>query len=329
MKHLTYFFIFIQLALCYKSYSENINTIYNKPLKWTVLEKNNKKFEQNNLKWEILREEDLIDIFNDKKNNFYFEEEKRDLKNIQKNTSEIKEKQSNMPLNNFFNNQFLYLGGLTVNNALIPKEGSNHLSLDYDDLGNVFTFYGHSISDIFQLEITTKSFNDINLADNKNSDLQNSYLVKNNFYYRFGGKLAIFSPEKGNNFWTSLRTSLGINEGMQNQGYVFAELINTLSLNNSLYLNLSPKYFFSGSESFGGLGVSTQIKILDNLQIIPEINTSFKNDPDFNSSLALRYIYKPQKSIDFYYSNAVGIQDIGQLLEAQEHRFGIKLNFNY
>ena len=36
-----------------------------------------------------------------------------------------------------------------------------------------------------------------------------------------------------------------------------------------------------------------------------------------------------KKGFDFYYSNGVGVQDIGQVLEDKEYRFGIKLNFIY
>ena len=126
----------------------------------------------------------------------------------------------------------------------------------------------------------------------------------------------------------ALRTSVGRNDDT-NQGYLFSELINTFSLNDRVAFNLSPKYFFSGVDSFGGLGLSSYINLSDNLQLIPEINTSFKYDSDFNSSLALRYSLKPGKSIDLYYSNAFCIQDIGQLLEDKEYRFGLKLNFLY
>ena len=59
------------------------------------------------------------------------------------------------------------------------------------------------------------------------------------------------------------------------------------------------------------------------------MNTTFKNDSDLNSSIALRYFLKPGKSIDLYCSNAVGIQDIGQLLEDKEYRLGFRLNFLY
>ena len=94
-------------------------------------------------------------------------------------------------------------------------------------------------------------------------------------------------------------------------------------------LNLSPKYFYSGIKSFGGLGVSTYINLSDNIQLIPEINSTFRDNSDFNSTITLRYAYLPNKSIDLYYSDAPGIQDIGQFLEDKKYRFGVKLNFLY
>ena len=87
-----------------------------------------------------------------------------------------------------------------------------------------------------------------------------------------------------------------------------------------------PKYFFSGSESFGG--INSNINLLKNVQFIPEINTSLKNS-DFNSTYVFRYSYAQNKSVDLYYSNAAGVQDIGQLLQNKDYRFGIKLNFLY
>ena len=226
------------------------------------------------------------------------------------------------PLND--RDKLISYGGITVNNALIPKAGTSQINLNYDSKGNLFGFYGYSLSNIFQLEfLNIGRFNDNNI-----STLYSTYLSENNLNYRLGGKLLIFSPQKDDLFWMALRTSVGRNDDT-NQGYLFSELINTFRLNDRVAFNLSPKYFFSGVESFGGVGVSSYINLLDNLQLIPEINNSFKNKSDFNSSLALRYSFQPGKSIDFYYSNAVGIQDIGQLLEDKEYRFGFKLNFLY
>ena len=61
--------------------------------------------------------------------------------------------------------------------------------------------------------------------------------------------------------------------------------------------------------------------------LITEINNSIKNNSDLNSTLAFRYSISPEKSLDLYYSNATGVQDIGQLLKDKEFRLGIKLNF--
>ena len=112
----------------------------------------------------------------------------------------------------------------------------------------------------------------------------------------------------------SLRSSVGRNNDT-NQGYLFSELINTFRVNNWLAFNVSPKFFYSGVESFGGIGFSSYINLLNNLMLIPEINTSIRNNSDLNYTLALRYCISPEKSFDIYYSNAAGVQDIGQLLK--------------
>ena len=125
-----------------------------------------------------------------------------------------------------------------------------------------------------------------------------------------------------------MRTSLGSNDQI-NQSYLITELINTFRFNDKFAFNFSPKYFYSQKKSFGGIGVSSYINLLDNLQLIPEINISLNSDSDFASSLGLRYSFQAGKSIDLYYSNSAGVQDIGQLLEDKKYRFGIRLNFLY
>ena len=220
-------------------------------------------------------------------------------------------------------------GGITVSNALIPSVGTSQINFNYDSKGNLFGFYGYSLSNIFQLELLNiGSFNDLNFSGDKNSKLYSTYLSKNNLNFRLGGKLLLFSPQKNDLYWISLRSSVGRNDDT-NQGYLFSEFINTFRVNNWLTLNISPKYFFSGIESFGGIGFSSYINLIDNFLLISEINTSIKNDSDLNSTFALRYSFAPKKSLDFYYSNAVGVQDIGQLLKDEEYRLGIKLNFLY
>ena len=231
------------------------------------------------------------------------------------------------PLNE--RNKLINHGGITVNNALLPKAGTSQISFNFDSKGNLFGFYGYSLSNIFQLELLNIGhFNELNFKEDKNSYLYSTYLDENNFNFRIGGKLLIFSPQKDDLYWLTLRSSFGRNNDT-NQGYLFSEFINTFRVNNWLTFNVSPKYLFSGVDSFGGVGFSSYINIFDNLMLIPEMNYSFENDSDFNSSLALRYSFHPEKSIDVYYSNARGIQDIGQLLEDKDYRVGIKLNLLY
>ena len=227
------------------------------------------------------------------------------------------------------NDESLLFGGLTVSNALFPGRGKSQVSLDYDQSGNIFGFYGYSLSNIFQIQLKTGSFNDVNLANNNNSKLRRTYLNQRNYDYRFGAKLLVFSPQKFDSFWMALRTSVGRNDGDNHQGYMFNELINTFRINDRIHLNINPKYFFSGVQSFGGIGVSTNIRILDNLYFAPEVNKSFRDEEDINSSLILRYSYNSRTLIDLYYSNAAGSQDIGQLLENDKYKLGIKFNFLY
>ena len=218
-------------------------------------------------------------------------------------------------------------GGITVNNALIPKAGTSQVSFNYDDGGTFLGFYGYSLSNIFQVELLNIGiFDGLNLGGDRNSNLYSTYLGENNLNFRLGGKLLIFSPQKEDLYWLSLRSSVGRNDDT-NQGYLFTELMNTFRLNKWLTFNISPKYLHSGVESFGGVGLSSYINLLDNLMIIPEINTSIKNNSDINSTLALRYAFSPEKSLDLYYSNAAGVQDIGQLLKVKDHRLGCRFNF--
>ncbi len=218
-------------------------------------------------------------------------------------------------------------GGITVSNALIPEAGTSQVNFNYDERGNLFGFYGYSLSNIFQVELLNiGSFDGINFKGDNNSNLYSTYLNENNFNFRLGGKLLIFSPQKNDLYWVSLRSSVGRNNNT-NQGYLFSEFINTFRVNNWLTFNVSPKYFFSGIESFGGIGFSSYINLSDNLILIPEINTLIQNDSNLNSTIALRYSFSPEKSLDLYYSNAVGVQDIGQLLKDKDYKLGIKFNF--
>ena len=129
-------------------------------------------------------------------------------------------------------------------------------------------------------------------------------------------------------FWTSLRTSVGRNEN-SNQGYIYSELINTYRNNKWLATNISAKYFSSGIGNLAAIGTSFYLNLSDNLQIIPEINYLLDKNLKSNNSISIRYYLNKNKSIDLYTSNAVGTNDLGQLLRSKDQRFGIRLNLLY
>ncbi len=224
--------------------------------------------------------------------------------------------------------RLISFGGITVNNALIQDSGKSQGMINYDTSGNAFFSYKYSLSNIFQLEfINIGQFNDISNPKNKNIELRNTYINNNNLNFRLGGKLMIFSPQKSDKLWSSLRTSVGRNQNT-NQGYLYSEFINTIRVNSWLATNINPKYFFSGVDSFGVFGISKYINLGEKVLIIPETNIQLSKDSEINNTISLRYSYSPSKSIDLYYSNAVGIQDLGQNLKGDD-KVGIKLNFNY
>ena len=225
--------------------------------------------------------------------------------------------------------KLMSFGGITVNNALIPSNGTGQYGINYDSNNNFNFSYSYSLSNIFQIELL--NLGAINNASNNlhiNEKFTNTYLDEDNFNIRIGGKLLLFSPQKEDALWTSLRTSVGRNES-SNQGYVFSELMNTYRINNWLAANLSAKYFYSGLEKFGGFGASMYLNVTDKLQIIPEINYLLDKNIQHNNTIAIRYSFSENKSMDLYSSNALNTQDLGQLLKSKDNKIGIKLNLFY
>ena len=223
---------------------------------------------------------------------------------------------------------YLYKNGLTVNNALIPRRGSNQLFAAYDGTKGLFGYYAYSISNIFQIEFANLA----NIKDNKiqnntkaNEKLKNTFFSEGNFNNRFGGTLNILSPDKKDPFWMSLRTTIGRDQKSV-QGYLYSEILNTFQLNNKLTLNISPKYAWSGIKSTGGAGLSIVYKINERFSFSPEMNFNFRDSKDNNNALVLNYFINEEKSIDFFVTNALGIQDMSQLIKSKDNKIGIRLN---
>ena len=71
----------------------------------------------------------------------------------------------------------LTIGGLTVNTALVPTEGTTQAWANIDNYGNIFGYLGHSLSNVFQLYIINVcAFHDIPTDYGKRNDLITTYM---------------------------------------------------------------------------------------------------------------------------------------------------------
>ena len=220
-------------------------------------------------------------------------------------------------------------GGLSLENPNIPFRGSNQTGINFDSKGNLFLAYSYSLSNVFQIDLLNIGrFNNRNNFNLTESRIRDRYLNNYNTNYRLGGKFLLFSPKKGDNINLASKISVGRND-TTNQGYIFSELINASIINEKIALNLNPKYLWSGDGTLGGLGFGLQYKLHDNLQFIPEYNLNISDNENSNFTLGFRYSRSSKRWMDFYISNAEGMQDIGELLKSKDVRFGFKFNAIY
>ena len=315
-KYIRYLVLISNLLIISKIYGNDRKISNDNPLKWEIHERNYIKNQNQKLIWEIVPKEDN------------FIEKLKEKTNTIKGTKGPYDEETSINLLNR-TDKLISLGGITVNNALIPKNGASQFGINFDSKGNYFASYGYSLSDIFQLElVNVGSIHNEKNNVHINKNFTDSYLDENNFNARIAGKFLLFSSQKKDALWTSIRTSFGRNEST-NQGYMISELINTFRINNWLASNLSTKYFLGGSQKFGVIGGSMYLNLSDNLQLIPEINYLFDKNLKYNSTISIRYSINEKKSIDLYTSNAIGSQDLGQVLRSKYNRVGIKFNLLY
>ena len=223
----------------------------------------------------------------------------------------------------------LALGGLFVNTALTPADGTTQLWLNGDSRGNLFAGAGYSVSNDFQFQLAAGVFNGI---EPRNSFV-NTYAGDGGLNLRFGGKAMVFRPSKKLPLWAAGRISLGRNEEESSkQGYLFFETMNTWEATPTLAFNLNPKIAWSGSGTSWGVGLGANLQLGRSFQLIPEINvvaTDLGGDNGSNGSLALRWLASATTTVDIYISNAAGLYDLGQLLGNDQVRVGARLAFSF
>ncbi len=220
----------------------------------------------------------------------------------------------------------LAIGGVTVNTAVLPPEGSVQISANADNLGNLFGFVGYSASNDFQLQLWGGGvFNGIDPV----TPLSDQFASDDGLNQRFGGKAVLFSQLRGAPFSGGGRITVGRNEDPASlQGYLFFETMGTWEVTPWLALNSNPKVAWNGTSTAYGLGLSANVQLGRWFQFIPELNLVADEDSDSagtNGTAALRWIPSDSAMVDVYVSNAAGLLDIGQLLGNSQVRVGGRL----
>ena len=220
-------------------------------------------------------------------------------------------------------------GGLTVNTALVPPEDEIDAWVNADSGGNVNPFIGYSLSNVFQLFLFSGG-----LYNNVPQTTPQARLYANDgaWNWRIGGKAVAFSPLRGAPFWGGGRITLGRNSDIVNntgQGYVFAETMFTWEASETVALNLNPKLVLSGAGNLWAMGVSTNVQVAPRWQLVPEANVVVNNIAQSNGTLGLRWQTTDSLALEAYGSTAASILDVGQLLSAEQVRFGGRVLFSF
>ena len=220
----------------------------------------------------------------------------------------------------------LSLGGLTVNTALVPPNTISTAAISADAEGNLDTSVGYSISNIFQFTFYRSSSTNIP-QDNPQA---RSYLNDGSTNWRGSGKAVLTSPLRGAPLWSALRLSFGRNTNASSNTvprYLFAETPFTWEANSKIAININPKIAWSGLGSLWGLGISTNIDLAPRWEIIPEANIALNSLKESNYTLGLRWNVSENTAIEVYGSTASSMVDMGQLLNAEQIRWGSRLTF--
>ena len=112
-------------------------------------------------------------------------------------------------------------------------------------------------------------------------------------------------------------------------GYLFAETMATMELSKNITINFNPKLAWSGIGNLWGVGLSSNIQLTPRLEFIPEANILINKPSQSNATLGIRWHATEKLSIDVYASTAASILDIGQLINAQEIRWGSRLLLSF
>ena len=220
----------------------------------------------------------------------------------------------------------LSLGGLTVNTALVPPDKTSIAQITADNKGSFDTTIGFSISNILHLDFTRSEAKDVPQTNTKASTF---FANDSTTSFRGSGKVVLTSPLRGAPIWSALRISAGRNIDKINNtedGYLFVETPLTWEGNSKLAININPKLAWTGVGNILGVGIGANIQLTPGWEVVPEANIVMNSLEKSNATVALRWTVNKKIIIEAYGTTASSIIDLGQLLDAEEVRWGSRIS---
>ena len=150
--------------------------------------------------------------------------------------------------------------------------------------------------------------------------------------YRGSGKVVLSSPLRGAPIWSALRLSFGrsINDKTSTaNGYLFAETPLTWEANPKVAISINPKLAWTGVGSLSGVGLGANIHLAPGWELVPETNIATNSLEKSNFTLGFRWHATDSFTIEAYSSTASSIIDMGQLLNAEEVRWGSRISIKF
>ena len=108
-------------------------------------------------------------------------------------------------------------------------------------------------------------------------------------------------------------------------GYLFAETPLTFEANSKSAISISPKVAWTGAETLWGIGIGANVQLAPRWELLPEANIVLSSQQKSNFTLGLRWNIVDDIAIEVYGSTASSVIDIGQLMNAEQIRWGSRL----
>tara|TARA_B100000886_G_scaffold340480_1_gene310354 strand:+ start:42371 stop:44242 length:1872 start_codon:yes stop_codon:yes gene_type:complete len=215
--------------------------------------------------------------------------------------------------------------GLTVDSAKIPLQRRGLINAGIDISGNNYFSFKYPLSNKFEYDLSVMQIKKINYDSDTKILLKDKYIGNNNFHTRFGGKMTLLETD---NYASGVKISFGRNQDKNSkQGHIFGEFLNSFDFSDQIKFNTSSKVFWSNIKTIYGVGLGVNYILNDKISFIPEVNVPLSKDLDPNFSFSIRYFLNNEFDIDFYISNAEGINELGSLMRSESPRIGVLINY--